>query len=109
MLVAPVLFGMDFRRIRHELAGMLQMRLREQRVVRGLGVVALGVPLGCEFMIVRSRPVMRGGLLVVFDRFVFGHQFFTFVIGMVSHSMAFQVGPPEPEVSAEFPPTFAST
>ena len=87
---------------------MLQMCLREQRVVRGLGMVSFGVPFGCEFVIVRSRPVMRGRLFMVFDRFVFGHQFFTFVIGMVSHSMAFQVGPPEPEVSAEFPPTFAS-
>lgn len=73
MLVATVPFGVDLGRIGHEAAGVLRVRLREQRVVRGLGMVAEIVALGGEFMIVCGGPVVFGGLQMRRTGWVSGH------------------------------------
>ncbi len=73
MFVAAVLFGVDFCRIRHECGGVLPVRVRQQGIMRGLGVVAVLVALRREFMeigglamVVRCERMERGcGMFVM--------------------------------------------
>ncbi len=58
MFVAAVLFGVDFCRIRHECGGVLPVRMRQQGIMRGLGMVAVLVAL-C------GKLVEIGGLAMV--------------------------------------------
>ncbi len=60
MLVAAVRLGVDLRSIAHEAGGVKRVRLCEQRVVCGLRVIAVFVPLRREFVIVGSRTMMLG-------------------------------------------------
>jgi len=62
VLVAAVLFGVDLGRVVHEAPSVEGVRLSEQGIVCGLGVIAELVPFGGEFVKVGSGPVVFGGL-----------------------------------------------
>lgn len=67
MLVATVLFGVDLRRIRHELPRVLHMRVREERVMRGAFMVPFGVSTCGKIVIVGRRAMVRRGAMVMID------------------------------------------
>ncbi len=64
MLVAAVLFGVNFRCVAHKALSTTGMCLREEREMGGLGVIAEIVALGCQLMEVSSRSMLFGGFQV---------------------------------------------
>lgn len=61
-------FRMDLRRIGHELARVLHMRVRDERVVRGLFMMAVEVRERGEFVMLGGREMIGGGFAVQLGR-----------------------------------------
>jgi len=73
VFVPAVQFSVNLRGIRHELARVLHVRVRKQRVVRRLSVIAARVSLRGEFVEVRCGSIVGRGACVKFDCFVCCH------------------------------------
>lgn len=67
-------FGVNLRRIRHELPGVLHMRVGEQGVVGSLLVRAMRVVLGGQIGVICCAAQMRCGACMVSDGSMNGHK-----------------------------------
>ena len=68
---------MDLRRIRHELPGVLHVRVSQERIMRCLGMVAVPVEFGRTFAAVGRLPEMLGRARVMLDRLIRCHKILT--------------------------------
>ncbi len=68
VFVAAVAFCMDLRGVGHELTRVLQVRVCDERVMRGLLMVAVEIRERGEFVVLRGREVVRRGFAVEFGR-----------------------------------------
>ncbi len=73
MLVPAVLFGVDFRSVGHETAGVQCVRMCEECIVGRLRVIAKAVALRCEFVKVGCGPVILRRVEMVLDGWVSCH------------------------------------
>lgn len=64
VLVAAVLLGVHLRRVAHEALSSTGVRLREQREMGSLGMIAEIVAFGRQLVEVSGRPVLFGGFQV---------------------------------------------
>jgi hypothetical protein len=73
VLVSAVLLGVDLGALGHEAGGVVRVRLGEQGVVGGLGMIAELVPLGGELVVISSEPMVLRGEQMRLDSGVSGH------------------------------------
>lgn len=73
VFVTAVAFGVDLGRVAHEPGGVERVGLREQRVVRCLGVIARLVTLRSEFVEIGGGAMVLGGVSVGGEGRMIGH------------------------------------
>jgi len=66
--------GVKLARLHGVMRGMRVMAGRHMRVMAGILDIVVAMMRGCLAMVLRGLLVMLGGLLVVFDNFVFRHR-----------------------------------